>query len=96
MFQPCVWSTTFPEFTFNGPGEAELRQAQMELMKVWCVFFLRRGVSHNISDLDSRQYLPSLKTNSSHPENGWLEYDRFLLSVGLFSGAFAVSFREGI
>ena len=30
------------------------------------------------------------------PENGWLEDDRFLLGPGLFSGAFAVSFREGI
>ena len=29
------------------------------------------------------------------PENGWLEYDPFLLGFGLFSGAFAVSFREG-
>ena len=29
------------------------------------------------------------------PENGWLEDDRFLLGFGLFSGAFAVSFREG-
>ena len=28
------------------------------------------------------------------PENGWLEYDSFLLGPGLFSGAFAVSFRE--
>ena len=29
------------------------------------------------------------------PENGWLEYDCFLLGVnGLFLGAFAVSFRE--
>ena len=27
-------------------------------------------------------------------ENGWLEYDRFLLGPGLFSGVFAVSFRE--
>ena len=28
------------------------------------------------------------------PENGWLEYDRFLLGFGLFSGAFGpVSFR---
>ena len=36
------------------------------------------------------------KTNSKFaPENGWLEYDRFLLGPGLFSGAFAVSFREG-
>ena len=28
------------------------------------------------------------------PKNGWLEYDPFLLGFGLFSGAFAVSFRE--
>ena len=29
------------------------------------------------------------------PENGWLEDDPFLLGFGLFSGVFAVSFREG-
>ena len=29
------------------------------------------------------------------PENGWLEDDRFLLGPSLFSGAFAVSLREG-
>ena len=27
------------------------------------------------------------KTNILAPENGWLEYDRFLLSFGPFSGA---------
>ena len=33
--------------------------------------------------------LPSLKRfHFRHPENGWLEYDRFLLGrLGLFSGA---------
>ena len=37
------------------------------------------------------------ETNSKFaPENGWLEYDPFLLGFGLFSGALAVSFREGI
>ena len=29
--------------------------------------------------------LPSLKLNIFAPENGWLEYDRFLLGFGLFS-----------
>ena len=36
-----------------------------------------------------------LETNIFAPKNGWLEYDCFLLGPGLFSGAFAVSFREG-
>ena len=40
--------------------------------------------------------IPSLKLTSKAPENGWLEYDPFLLGFGLFSGAFAVSFREGV
>ena len=39
--------------------------------------------------------LNSLRLTAKAPENGWLEYDRFLLGPGLFSGAFAVSFREG-
>ena len=34
------------------------------------------------------------ETNIFAPENGWLEYDPFLLGPGLFSGAFAVGFRE--
>ena len=29
------------------------------------------------------------------PENGWLEDNPFLLGPGLFSGFFAVSFRDG-
>ncbi len=39
--------------------------------------------------------LPSLKLTAKAPENGWLEDKPFLLGPGLFSGAFAVSFREG-
>ena len=35
------------------------------------------------------------ETNIFAPENGWLEYDRFLLGPGLFSGALTVGFREG-
>ena len=35
--------------------------------------------------------LPTLReTNSLHPKMGWLEYDRFLLGPGQFSGALAV------
>ena len=38
-------------------------------------------------------FLPThLETNTS-PENGWLEYDRFLLGWPIFRGY--VSFREG-
>ena len=39
--------------------------------------------------------VPSLKLTAKAPENGWLEDNPFLLGPGLFSGAFAVSFREG-
>ena len=31
--------------------------------------------------------IPSLKLTAKAPENGWLEYDPFLLGFGLFSGA---------
>ena len=37
-------------------------------------------------------WYPTLPETNIAPENGWLEYDRFLLGPGLFSGAFAVSF----
>ena len=37
--------------------------------------------------------LPETKPASLTPENGWLEYDRFLLGPGLFSGAMLVSGR---
>ena len=39
-----------------------------------------------------------VETNSkpeNAPRNGWLECKPFLLGFGLFSGMFAVSFREG-
>ena len=35
----------------------------------------------------ARFVLPSLKLTAKAPENRWLEYDRFLLGPGLFSGA---------
>ena len=37
--------------------------------------------------------VPSLKLTANAPENGWLEYDRFLLGPGLFSGDMLVSGR---
>ena len=44
-----------------------------------------------------RDQIPSLKLTAKAPENGWLEYDRFLLRPGPFSDASGyVSFREGI
>ena len=50
---------------------------------------------------ESKKYTSKLtntlpETNIFTPENGWLEYDPFLLGFGLFSGASCyVSFREG-
>ena len=40
-----------------------------------------------------KTHLPSLKLTAKAPENGWLVFSYW---GGLFSGAFAVSFREGI
>ena len=34
-----------------------------------------------------RDQIPSLKLTAKAPENGWLEYDRFLLGPGPFSDA---------
>ena len=48
------------------------------------------------TDLLKRNHLPSLKLTANAPENGWFE--DFLVSFWvsfLFSGALAVSFREG-
>ena len=39
--------------------------------------------------------MPSLKLTNIAPENGWCE-QYFSFGDGLFSGAFAVSFREGV
>ena len=37
------------------------------------------------------------ETNSKFaPENGWLEYDHFLLGCPIFRGELAVRFKEGI
>ena len=35
--------------------------------------------------------LPSPKLTLSHPKNGWLEYNRFLLEMAYFQGRTAVS-----
>ena len=46
--------------------------------------------------LPQKSYSPkiiSLKLTAKASENGWLEYDCFLLGPGLFSGALAVSFQ---
>ena len=45
--------------------------------------------------LELKVTLPETNSNSSHPENGWLEDHCFLLRPSLFSGPFAVSFMEG-
>ena len=43
-----------------------------------------------------KNHLHSQKLTAKAPENGWLEDDRlsFLRRLGIFSGFFAVSFRE--
>ena len=43
----------------------------------------------------SQLILITLPETNIGPTNGWLEYDPFLLGFDIFSGAFAVSFREG-
>ena len=40
--------------------------------------------------------LLEMNLTAKAPENGWLEYDRFLLGPGLFRGAFVVIFTECI
>ena len=40
--------------------------------------------------------LPSLKLTAKAPENGWLEYDRFLLEWPIFRGELLVSGRVDI
>ena len=40
-------------------------------------------------------HLYTLPETNIAPENGWLGYNRFLLGPSLFSGAFAVSSRDG-
>ena len=49
---------------------------------------------HRNRTYTTRIILPETKPASLQPKNGWLEYELF--SDSLFSGAFAVSFREGI
>ena len=48
-----------------------------------------------ISTTKAIHHLATLPETNIAPKNGWLEYKPFLLGFGLFSGAFAVSFREG-
>ena len=51
---------------------------------VTCGWFTRRTV---ISLTWAFLNIPSLKLTAEAPENGWLEYDSFLLGHGLFWGA---------
>ena len=54
-------------------------------------FFVHRFVWYPASPLhhlDGSEVVDTLpESNSFAPENGWLEYDCFLLGPGLFSGA---------
>ena len=64
-----------------------------EQKRVWSSFLRWFFGIWDSGDLSFRLHdLPSLKLTAKAPENGWLEYDRFLLGPG----AFAVSFREAI
>ena len=57
------------------------------ILFIWCQIFCNKD-GWRLASIT----LPG--TNQLAPENGWL-IDLFLLGPGLFSGAFAVSFREG-
>ena len=61
------------------------------------IFFLPQIDGGKIDTLQGTT-VTSLKLTVKAPENGWLEYYivSFLGAKGLFSGAFAVSFRECI
>ena len=58
----------------------------------WWVICIYLHFPTNVSICDP-MWINTLPETNIAPENGWLEYDRFLWD-GLFSGAFAVSFRE--
>ena len=45
----------------------------------------------NLRRFDHSYLIPSLKLTAKAPENGWLEYDRFLLEPGLFKNLLLVS-----
>ena len=49
-------------------------------------FTLSSKQSQNTSNV-IHQHLPSVKLTAKAPENGWLEYDCFLLGPELFAGA---------
>ena len=48
--------------------------------------FMSASILSGASNFGNRM-VPSLKLTANAPENGWLEYDPFLLGVCLFSGA---------
>ena len=54
-------------------------------IRFWAWFYSE----HQLEPIFERKSveLPSLKQTAIAPENLWLEYDRFLLGFGLFSGA---------
>ena len=60
-------------------------------------FFAKENMSSSSNSPQLSGGHPPLKLTATFAkkENGWLEDDCFRLGPGLFSGAFAVSFREG-
>ena len=53
-------------------------------------FLSCKVVFHSTMSMVKRVWTTLLETNTA-PENGWLEYDRFPLGPGLFSGVMLVS-----
>ena len=82
----CFWRFPFPYAPVLG-GDVLPYFAQLQLLKL-NVDFGGRWFGPTMI------HLPSLKLTAKAPKNGWLEDYPFLLGPGLFSGAFAVSFRE--
>ena len=101
--KPRFWGEGIPSILAQPIPEAPLRFRWMRV-KIACKIasVIKGMIGHPKKPSESMDpygvYLPETNNTNSKfaPENGWLEYDRFFPfgAKGLFSGAFAVSFRE--
>ena len=66
-----------------------------QIYHTWILSVYTVGFENRYSFIAVHRSEVSLPKFDVAPEAWWLEYDRFLVGPRLFSGAFALSFREG-
>ena len=109
-FNPCSWTKLKLKFRFFSESKLGNPSRNLAILRVRDLFGIAfcnpfKGCKHDLQRLGIKRsrpgiswfYLPSLKLTAKTPEN-WCLVQMFLSywKIVPFSGAFAVSFREGM